>query len=165
MMRKVIVFGISLVLGFAAPSFSQTPREKEAREFEKKARELREQEMEEIRKRTRRIDEESLLNLKKYDPSAYAARVKMQGLSQKISEVVTSFRQGQLNEGEARKRLTPLVKETLESRIKNLDKEIEVTSRKLDYLKKAKANPSVLINQYVDSYLGKRDLLEDMSYR
>jgi hypothetical protein len=165
MIRKIIVLGACIFLGSASPAFSQTPREKDARGLEQKARELRDQDMEEIKERSRRSEEAMLSNLKKYDPPAYQARMKMQGLSQKISEIVVALRQGQLAEGEARKKLFPLVKEVLGDRINHLDREIEMTSKKLDYLRKAKANPASLINHYIDSYLGKSDPLEEMLYR
>lgn len=116
---------------------------------------LSEGEKEKMREGLRKLGERTMQRLKETNPALYQETVKMRELSLQISDITSSYRRGKLDEATARKRLAPLVRETLEKRIQNLESEIERTTKKLDYLKRVKKNPNLLIEQQIDVYIGK----------
>ena len=143
------MLGLIIGLGGTALCFAASSREEEA---------LRKRHQEELRgaqEQVRKMEERHLQELKVRDPKAYQERVRINGISQKVSSITASFRGGQLNESSARSQLTPLVRELLGDRIKVLDQEIRQVEKRLDYLRKAKANPDLLVSQQIDLYLGK----------
>ncbi len=142
MKQKIIFIWLTLFFIFLIPSFSQS-----APDYEKKRTEVQQQ--------IREMQKRALERIQKTDPKTYREVVKRNELSQKIDGIVASFRRGSVTEGDARKKLLPLVRESLGNRIENLDKEIERLTKQLDSLKKAKANPDFLVNQQVNRYLGK----------
>ena len=154
MTKKIILLWLIFLFSFSIPSFSQPPGPPSEKERDK-ITERDEIEREKIEKNLREIEDRMLQELKSADPVAYQERIKRKELAEKIKKIVSSFRQGSVAEGEARRQLAPLVRKSLEPRFKNLDKEVEAASRKVEYLKKIKKDPDALVAQQIDHYLGK----------
>ena len=144
-MRKRILVGFLLLLSLVSLGASKPPSQSQEK-------------IKKMREELKRLEEISLERLKQTNPKAYEEKLRQRELSQKISEVVGSFRKGKLDEEAARKRLSPLVRQSLERRIQHLDAEIERAEKRLEYLKKAKRNPDFLVDQQVNFYLGKATL-------
>ncbi len=94
--------------------------------------------------------------LREKSPEAYKEYMQQKAKQDKIDSIVESYRSGKLTEGSARSQLKPLIKneagsgyneESINTRIKMLEQQIS-------HLKKIKANPDLLIEERIDSYLG-----------
>jgi polyhydroxyalkanoate synthesis regulator phasin len=91
--------------------------------------------------------------LKKTDPDAYKQIKEEIELSEKIADIVDSFKEGKINKDAARKRLRPLVKKSLRYRLGYIDDEIKQTMQRLRYLKRIKKEPSILVEDEIEFYL------------
>ena len=138
-MSKKIFLWVFILLGIVPFAFSQPSEDRMGKAME----------------RVRETEERILQELKRVNPEAYEQRMKVKEISQKISDILVSFHQGKFGEEEARRKLSPLVKQLLEGRIRNLDMEIRQAEKKLEFLKKTKRDPDFLVNQRIDFYLGK----------
>lgn len=99
------------------------------------------------------MTERNLEEMKKNNPEAYQNVLKVRQRAQRISDIVSQFRQGQMNADEARERLIPLVREDSENRLRYLDKEINQTKMRLDYLLQIKRDPNFLVDKTIENYL------------
>jgi len=151
-MTKKIVFIALFLLCFSFLSSAEPPKPIK-------------KETQDPRERMKAMEEQSLKDLKERNPQAYQERMRMKALSQKLSQILSSFREGKMNEVQARRELTPLARESVEARLRNLDREIEQARKKLEYLEKLKKDPNLLVSGQVDRYLGKRSPEEDLLYR
>lgn len=105
----------------------------------------------------RQQDEQSLQELRVTNPLAYEEAMEERKRFKEFTSIVNAFHEGKMDVAEAKRRLTPLVKRSVEQRIKNsLDFEIEETKMRLEYLKKIKRNPNQFVNDEVELQLGLR---------
>ncbi len=97
--------------------------------------------------------ERNLEEIKQNNPEAYQNVLKVHQRAQRIADIVSQFRQGQMNADEARQKLIPLVREDSANRLGYLDEEISQVKTRLDYLLQIKKNPNFLIEKTIENYL------------
>lgn len=73
----------------------------------------------------------------------------------KINAIVVAFREGKISSFQAESQLSPLVKQEMQDDINNLESRIARLEKELEFLKRAKANPDLLIKERIDQMLGK----------
>jgi len=93
--------------------------------------------------------------LKQINPQMYEQMARQEQLSDKISQISSSYSKKTISYESAKAKLYPLVKENLANQIKNLDNQIQMAEKKLEELKKSKKNPDYLVYQQIDMILGK----------
>ena len=124
----------------------------------------RTEELKKMRERMEQLEARRLEELKTQNPAAYQQAIQAKETQKKISEIISSYQREQLNEGAAKSQLAPLVRKSLESRIKTLDREIQEATKRLEYLRKVKANPDLMVTDQINIYLGKNASEEFRSY-
>jgi hypothetical protein len=112
-------------------------------------------EMEKMNREFEARQAEEMERLKKSDPVSYQQRKDAADAQAKIAAVITAFQQGQISLAQAEGKLYPLVKQDVKSFADSLNTEIAHAEKRLEYLKKAKADPEFLIRKRIDSLLGK----------
>jgi len=113
------------------------------------------QDMEKMRQEMGKRQQDELEMLKKVNPQLYQQRKNSIDAQAKINAIVASFREGKISSSQAESQLSPLVKQDMQTYINDLDNKIKRLEKKLDFYKKAKANPSLLIKKRIDELLGK----------
>lgn len=98
--------------------------------------------------------EEWLETLKKEDPQGYQEEVDYHKRKKKIGGIIKSFNEGNIGLSEAKHQLYPLIKEELEDFILGLDEVIDNLEKRVDFLKKAKRTPDIIIKNYINNLLG-----------
>ena len=160
-MRKLIIllFIISFFICFSGVSFAQAPQTpEETQEQIKKMQEDMKKAVEQNKKmmQDRAKAEKSYLEmLKQTNPQAYEQKIKENKLQDKITKILNDYRQNKISYDSAKLQMYPLIKESLKDKISSLDKDIERAAKKLETLKKARREPSYLINIETDRMLGK----------
>lgn len=107
--------------------------------------------------RHQEIKNKMMEQLKKTNPELYARHLKNRERSEKISRITSAYRKGELSEEQARKQLTPLIEESFgtDNYLKNIDRQIDNLEAQIKRLKKIKTSPQLLVEERVNSYLGK----------
>ena len=113
------------------------------------------QDMGKMRQEMGKRQQDELEMLKKVNPQLYQQRKNSIDAQAKINAIVASFREGKISSSQAESQLSPLVKQDMQTYINDLDNKIKRLEKKLDFYKKAKANPSLLIKKRIDELLGK----------
>ncbi|MBU4473338.1 MAG: hypothetical protein KJ842_04200 [Candidatus Omnitrophica bacterium] len=103
----------------------------------------------------KKAEEKSLEMLKQQNPQMYEQMMKQRKAQEGISRVINDYYQKTISYEAAKAKLYPLVKESLQGRLANLDNEINLLEKKLSELKKAKKDPDYLIGRQIDRILGK----------
>lgn len=111
--------------------------------------------MEKTQQEMKKLQEQEMEQLKKTSPEQYQKRKSSLELQQQINSILTAFQQGTLSAADAERKLTPLVRQLIEDQTKQLGTEIGRLEKKLDSLRKAKANPDLLVKKQVDMLLGR----------
>ncbi len=93
--------------------------------------------------------------LKESDPKFYAAYEKQESESRQARQTIKDFREGKIDEETARRQLRPYVKNESSVFIKNIDKTIAQSEKRLADLKRMRDDPDLLIDRRVDAMLGK----------
>ncbi|MCG2705926.1 MAG: hypothetical protein L6254_00045 [Candidatus Omnitrophica bacterium] len=143
------IFAVLLSLCFMGVNFAQMPpapgqsRPKEEFDFKK------------FEAERKKAEEKSLEMLKQQNPQMYEQMMKQRKAQEGISRVINDYYQKTISYETAKARLYPLVKESLQGRLANLDNEINLLEKKLSELKKAKKDPDYLIGRQIDRILGK----------
>lgn len=155
---------LSLILLFSPLiALAQQPSRPSARpdateQIEKKMHQEREkmqQERERMKQEMKQWQEEELERLKKINPEFYEERKNALDRQEKISSIVSAFRQGKLSASQAESQLFPLLKQDMQSSIEGLDNRIKRLEEKLVSLKQAKNNPDLLVKNRIDGLLGR----------
>lgn len=104
-----------------------------------------------------KAQQEQLERLKQENPQAYQEQKAAMDRQKKIQEVTTLFFQGKLPLPEAKAALSPFVKQQMqeEGAFSNLGARIQRLEERLAFLKKAKLQPELLVQERVDQMLGK----------
>jgi len=113
------------------------------------------QKMDKMRQDMENRQEKELEMLKKTNPQLYQKKKNDIENKAKIKAIVASFREGKISSSQAESQLSPLVKQQMQDYIKSLDDRIARLQKKLDFYKKAKVNPDLLIKKRIDELLGK----------
>ena len=113
------------------------------------------QKMDKMRQDIEKHHQDELETLKKTNPQLYQKKKNDIENKAKIKAIVASFREGKISSSQAESQLSPLVKQQMQDYIKSLDDRIARLQKKLDFYKKAKVNPDLLIKKRIDELLGK----------
>jgi vacuolar-type H+-ATPase subunit I/STV1 len=143
-MRRILILSL-ILLSSNTFVFAQKPPSPEQMQ----------KETEKMRREIDKIQQQELERLKKENPEAYQQRKDALDIQAKINEIVSSFRSGKISASQAESQLYPLVKSSLQDSINNLGAQIERLEKKLESLKKAKANPDLLVKKRIDELLGR----------
>ena len=117
-----------------------------------------------MRERMEQLEARRLEELKTQNPAAYQQAIQAKETQKKITGIISSYQREQLSEEAAKSQLAPLVRKSLESRLKTLDREIQEATKRLEYLRKVKANPDLMVTDQINIYLGKNASEEFRSY-
>lgn len=100
---------------------------------------------------------EQLERLKQENPQAYQQQKAALDRQKMVQETTGLYFQGKLSFAEAKATLSPLVKQQLqeEGAFSNLGARIQRLEERLSFLKKAKVQPELLVQERVDQMLGK----------
>lgn len=143
------IFVIFLSLCFIGGIFAQMPaapgqpKSKEGYDFKK------------LEAERKKAEEKHLEMVKQQNPQLYEQMMKQRKAQDEISRVINNYYQKTISYEAAKAKLYPLVKESLQGRLANMDNEINLLENKLNALKKAKKDPDYLISREVDRMLGK----------
>lgn len=104
-----------------------------------------------------KAQQEGLERLKQEDPLAYQQQKAASERQKKIQEVLDLYFQGKLSAANAQYKLSPLIKQQLqeEGAFSNLEARIRRLDEQLAFLKKAKNQPELLVQERIDQMLGK----------
>jgi len=80
--------------------------------------------------------------------------LKAEARKKEINKIRLDYTEKKISFEEAKRRLKPLVEEELKDYLANLDYQIQVLEKKLQFLKKVKQNPSYLIETRIKEILG-----------
>lgn len=100
------------------------------------------------------LEKKELEKLKKSNPKMYQKMLRSKEISTNIQKIIASYQKKELSLEQAKKRLYPFVKENLKDRLDDLDNQIAELEKKLVDLKKAKSNPSLMIEKEIEMILG-----------
>jgi hypothetical protein len=100
-------------------------------------------------------EDAELERLKTADYKSYLETKSLRDRQEKISDVLSLFRVGKISADKAEAKLYPLIKEEVQPELKALPEKIKKLEGKLEYYKKAKSNPDLLIKKYIDQLLGR----------
>ena len=89
--------------------------------------------------------------LKKENPQLYQ-QVENQ---QKINSIVSSFHAGKISASQAESQLYPLIQQDIKTEMGGLESRIKNLEKKLEFLRRAKSNPDLLIKRRIDLMLGR----------
>jgi hypothetical protein len=111
---------------------------------------------EEMQRSMQEMQAKEMEQLKKFSPQMYEERKTALEWQKKIDVIVLAYRSGALSAQEAERDLYPLLKQEMKPQemAKGLDAQIARLERKLDFLKKAKADPDLLVKKRIDELLG-----------
>jgi len=100
--------------------------------------------------------EDYLNKLKEMNPQQYQALVASQKHAQEKNDILKKYREGKISDVQARQALKPLVEKEVntEAFLKNVDQQISRYQAQIERFKKIKANPSLLVQERLDQYLG-----------
>ena len=73
----------------------------------------------------------------------------------KIGAVVKAFYTKSISAEAAESQLTPLIRQDVQAEVAALPSQIERLEKRLDFLRKARTNPDLLIKKRVDQMLGR----------
>lgn len=104
-----------------------------------------------------KAQQEQLERLKQENPQAYQQQKAALDRQKKIQEVTTLYFQGKVSLPEAKATLSPFVKQQMqdEGAFSNLEARIQRLEERMTFLKKAKLQPELLVQERVDQMLGK----------
>ena len=139
---------LGLVLGFtstlvAAPP-SSPPSEQELQEP-----------MEKMRKEHERMQQEHLERLRQTDPQLYEQQKASIERQKKITAILTDWQQKKISESAAESQLAPLIRQDSKAEIAALGERIARLEKRLEFLRKAKADPGLLVKKRLDQLLGR----------
>lgn len=143
-MHRILV--ICLMLLFSSGSiFAQQPPtpEKMQKDMEKMSQERQKRQQEELER------------LKKENPQLYQQRKEALEKQEKINSILSYFREGRISASQAESQLYPLIREEIKAEMSGLESRIERLEKELEFLKKAKNNPDLLIKRRIDLMLGR----------
>jgi hypothetical protein len=103
----------------------------------------------------RKAREQQMEAWKKLNPEVYEQMRKADEEQSKIDAIVADFREGRLSEGEAGRKLRPLIENAIQVERKGLDERIVRLQKELDFLRKAKEDSDLLFQRHIQSLLGK----------
>jgi len=141
-MRKILILSLLLL---SCPTFVFAQQSTNPEQMQKQ--------MEKMRQEFEKRQQEDLENLKKTDPKAYQERNDSLDRQAKINSILTSFHAGKISVSQAEQQLYPLVKQNIKDM--NVDAEIARLEKRLEYLKKVKRDPDLLIKKRIDELLGR----------
>lgn len=110
--------------------------------------------MEEQHRQMEKRQGEEMERLKKDSPSLYEERKGAMARQNKINEIVSSFYQHSLSLQEAQEKLYPIVRDQMRADIAGLGQKIADLQKRLDFLKKTRGNPDLLVQKRIDGLLG-----------
>lgn len=110
-----------------------------------------------FRKAFGQAQQEALERLQEKDPQAYQRQKAVLDRQNKIQEIVGLYFEGKFPLVEAKAALSPLVKQQMQEEhvFNNLEARIQRLEEKLDFLRKAKDQPELLVEERVNQVLGK----------
>ena len=123
-----------------------------------------EKEMEEMERERIQEEKEFLEELKRTNPVEYKEYLAEKKERERKREIIRLYRNGKISEKEARSRLRPFVEKEVDpdSFVESIDERIAMHNEEIDYIKKEikhlnqiKRNPRLLIEDRIDSHLGK----------
>jgi len=152
-MKKTIFFLIGL---FLLTSIQNTFAESSKHYAMNRSREVRQMQRAEKErvKKMQRLEERRLRKLKRVDAKQYREIMQAKRRSQKIDEITSRLREGKISKTVAKKKLAYYLNGSLKRRILELDRELERTQERVDYLRRIKKNPAFLVEEEVNRYLG-----------
>jgi len=122
-----------------------------------------EEEMKRMELERERMEQESLEELKKRDPKAYRERIEAREREKEKERIIKLYRENKLSAYQARQALRPFAEvevraenfsRRIDDRIKMFEDEIKMSNEEVNHLKRIKANPGLLIEEKINSYLG-----------
>lgn len=142
------ILAIALLLCFHVFIFAQTaiPSDK-MRDFEKQRQD--------IEQKMKQMQQEELERLKKENPQLYQQRRDAFDRQTKISAILSSFHAKTLSESQVESQLYPLIKQDVQQYATGLGAEIQRVEKRLEFLRKVKSNPEILVKKRLDQLLGK----------
>lgn len=93
--------------------------------------------------------------LRRFNPEAYARWQEEKSRNAEIQKIILQARRSEITEKDAERKLKPLVKETMTTKVERIDARIACLESQLAFLKKAQDDPSVIVEQRVKELLGK----------
>ena len=149
-MHRAFFFCIVLLL-FSITLFVQQPLIPQEAESERAMAEQRIKKMQEERVKHQR---ERLEMLKERAPELYRVEKASFERQEKINEITSDFSAKNISEQTAKKRLFPLLEKELKATIENLPNRIKRLEKQLEFLKKARKHPKLLIEKQITVMLG-----------
>jgi hypothetical protein len=110
---------------------------------------------EKMKQQMENMQQEQLEFLKKLNPQAYQQSKAAYDRAKQIDAVISLLRQGKISSSDAERQLYPLIKEDLRSIVNSMDQKISDLEKKLDYCRKVRSNPEILVKKRIDELLGK----------
>ena len=131
-----------LVLADQVPSKPPSPEEMQ-------------KQMEKMRQDAERMQQQELERLRQIDPKMYEARKSAMDRQAKIGAIVKAFYTKSISAESAESQLTPLIRQDVQAEVAAIPTQIQRLEKRLDFLRKARANPDLLIKKRVDQMLGR----------
>lgn len=160
-MRRITIISCIAVFLCVSLAFAQqgqnstTDNLEKSQQDYKQMQEKSQQEFRLMQEEMRKREAQDLEKLKQTDPQLYQERKAAIERQNSLQAVISDFQQGKLTSEQAESQLFPLVKADMRPEQVGLDKQIAMLEQQLDFLKKAKQDPDLLVRRRVAMMLGK----------
>ena len=92
--------------------------------------------------------------MRKSKPAAYREMMQAEERERQISGILSRLKAGKISQTVARKKVGYLMNGTLEKRLLQIDRELEEAQKRVDYLRRVKRNPELLIDEEMNRRTG-----------